>query len=365
MKENLNGKSNYKPYISGLKGFACLMVMLGHYIGLYRFADVFPADSTLLDYFGKFIDSKIGFISDESYWVLLFFVVSGYLAANSKIPTLKAFLHKSFMRFLRLGVPMFFAMAIIFVIYKAIGFHTAETSVIFENSLIQESLLGEYSFTSVIFSPIKVLLMGQYLMNDPYWCLSQMFYTSIIIYFLLWLKEKAKSDNIFLLVFFSALIIGLVEFYVVYAGLVGMMVALLGKEENKTFLKNKFFALFTLAICAFMYSMPRRQLSCIFFGALIMLLPEIPLFNKIFSSKCAAFINKISFGIYSFHWPVFCSVGMLVLLSLYESVGLLKASAVVILLCVAITFLISIIYYYGIEKHCYRFLKKIDKWMTK
>ena len=70
-------KNTYKAHISGLKGFACFMVMMGHYIGLYKYAENFPVESVLLDYFEKFLASRIGFVLDETYWVILFFVVIG------------------------------------------------------------------------------------------------------------------------------------------------------------------------------------------------------------------------------------------------------------------------------------------------
>ncbi len=359
--ENRIKKSNYKPYISGLKGFSCLMVMVGHYIGLYKYAEEFPVKSPILDFFEKFLGSKIGFVLDESYWVILFFVVSGYLVANSRIPDIKSFIIKSFMRFLRLGIPVLFAFAIIFTIYKAIGFHTADTIGIFENSLIQSSLTNQYDIKDVLFSPIKVLILGEYLLNDPYWCLREMFFTSILIYFLLWLKEKINNENLFLLIFFIILIIGLVEFNVMFAGLLGMMVSLLEKEENKSFYKNRVLAFFLLILCAVMRTAPRAKLSCIFFAALIILIPKLPLLNRLFSSKIAEFVSKISFGIYSFHWPVLCSIGMLVLINTYRQIGFGKACIIVGGISVAVSFLISIIYYYCIEKNIYSILKKKER----
>lgn len=360
METNIKSGS-YKHYISGLKGFSCLMVMIGHYIGLYKYAENFPVKSTLLDFLGEFLDSKIGFVLDESYWVILFFVVSGYLVANSKIPTIKTFFMKSFMRFLRLGLPVLFAFAVIFVIYKTVGFHTTDTTGIFENPFIQGSLSGRYDFLDVILSPIKVILLGDYLLNNPYWCLREMFFTSILIYFLLWLKEKIKNKNLFFLIFFIALIIGLVNFNVMFAGLLGMMVALLEKEENKYFYKNKVFVFFLLILCAVMRIAPRSRISCVFFAALILLVPKLPILNNIFSSKIAQFFSKISFGIYSFHWPVLCSIGMLVLINTYKQIGLGTACIAACGICIVISLLISVIYYYCIEKHIYSALKKRDR----
>jgi len=187
-----------------------------------------------------------------------------------------------------------------------------------------------------------------------------------LIYFLFWFKQKIKIDNVFLVVFFVVFFIGAVEFEVVYAGLFGMMVALLEKEENKYFFKNKIFVFSLLVLCAMMRTIPRQRISCVFFATLILFLPKLPLLNKLFSSKLAEFVNKISFGIYSFHWPVLCSIGMIILMNTYQKSGLGMSCFVVAGACIIITILMSIVYYYCIEKHIYSVLKKLEKgWKKK
>ena len=50
-------KTNYKSYITGLKGFACVMVMIGHFLGAFAYADNMPID---IHYFLAVRNSKIG-----------------------------------------------------------------------------------------------------------------------------------------------------------------------------------------------------------------------------------------------------------------------------------------------------------------
>ena len=359
-------KSAYKTYISGLKGFACLMVMIGHYIGLYKYAEDFPVESVGLDYFGKFLDSKIGFVIDETFWVVLFFVVSGYLVANSRILNIKDAISKSFLRFLRLGLPILFAYLIIFLIYKFVGFHTAETVGIFECPFIQKPYSGTYSFLEVLKSPFDVLLLNNVSLNSPYWVLREMFITSILIYFLNWLKNKINNKNIFYGILFIALISSMAISNVIFAGLFGMALCILEYSDKKKILSNKIFVLMIIVFSAALYFIPRPRISCVFFGALILLVPKLPIINNILSSKIATFVNKISFGVYSFHWPIFCSIGMLLLVNTYKRVGLLSASLVASIVSALVTILISIIYHYCIEKHIYSLLKKLEKvWSRK
>lgn len=363
MNYSLNSVNNgsHKKYINGLKGFACIMVMAGHYIGLYGYAEKFPAGNALTELLGRLLDSDLNFIINESFWVVLFFVVSGYLVSMSNIRSIKPLVRKSIMRFLRLGLPVLFAYAIIFLIYKTIGFHNSETLEFFENSFIQKSYTGEYTFWDVIKSPFDVLIMGKTSLNSPFWVLREMLITSVIIYFLTWLKNRIKNENIFVIILSAVFTASMILSNVVFAGIFGMLVYLLENDKDKAIRSNKIFISVSIVFCALLYIIPRSRITCIFFGALILLIPRLPLVNTVFSSGFSQFINKISFGIYSFHWPVFCSLGMLSLIFLQKHIGLITACVLSALLSAAVSVVISVLFYHIIEKHIYALLKKAEK----
>lgn len=358
-------RSNYKNYITGLKSFACIMVMIGHFIGIYKYAENFPAKSNITQLFDIFLDSKLSFILDETFWVILFFVVSGYLVAMSNIPDIKTFAVKCFMRFLRLGLPILFAYAAIFLIYKTIGFHTTETLEFFENSFIQKNYTATYSLLQILKSPVDVLILGETTLNGPYWVLREMFFSSIIIYFFAWLKNRFANNNIILFALLITTVISMVFSNIIFAGLFGMLLHSLEQDNKKEVLSNKIFIVAAIAFCASLYFIPRSRIACLFFGALIVFLPKLPLINAIFSSKIALFFGKISFGIYSFHWPVFCSIGMLSLINMQQQFGLLKASAFCIIISIVATIIVSILFYYTFEKWIYLYLKKAENFRRK
>ena len=353
-------KRDYKNYISGLKGFACIMVMIGHYIGLYKYAENFPEDNIMLNFFDTFHSSKIGFFLDETFWVILFFVVSGYLVSMSNISSLTSFMKKSVMRFLRLGIPVFLSIAIVFVIYKSIGFHTIDTNVLMTNPFIQKAYSSEYNIFQVLISPVNVLILGDVSLNGPFWVLREMLLTSIIIYFLQFLHCKIKNNSIFLsiigIVFFASMILS----NVVFAGLFGYIINLIEKNKENKITTEKIFVFLAILFSVSLYFIPRSRIACIFFGSLILLIPKLPFVCSIFSSKLAQYINKISFGIYAFHWPIFCSIGMLCLIKLAANTGLFAACIISSVISVIITFLISACFYHFIEKWIYVLLKKIN-----
>ena len=357
MGKEIHGK-NYKLYINGLKGFACLMVMVGHYMGLYKYSEEFPFSNVITEIYDKFLNSKISFVIDESFWVILFFTVSGYLVSMSRIDSIKSFALKTVQRFLRLGIPVLFAYLIILVISKTAGFYTAETVDIFTNSYIQGNYTNEYSIWTVLKAPFDVLFLGATALNDPYWVLREMFLSSVIIYFLTFIKERFANKNIYIIISFIALFAGMVFSKVVFACLFGMLVYAFEKDSD-LMLKNKWFAFFAAVFTASLYFIPRSRISCIFFAVLILFIPKMPVINRILTSKLAEFIGRISFGIYSFHWPVLCSFGLLTLIKLSEKTDLLTACIISAAVSVAITLVISVAYYHIFEKNIYKLLKKI------
>ena len=353
-------KRDYKNYISGLKGFACIMVMIGHYLGLYKYADHFPADNIVTRLFDKLLESDLKFTVNESFWVILFFVVSGYLVAMSKISDIKIFIKKSSMRFFRLGIPILCSMLIVWALYKVVGFHTVETIGLFDSSFVQGAYNDSFKFTEVLLSPINVLIFKKVSLNSPFWVLREMLFTSLIIYFLQFLHCKIKNNSIFLtivgVVFFASMILS----NVVFAGIFGYIINLIENHNDNKITSEKIFIFLAIIFSVLLYFIPRSRIACIFFGSLILLIPKLPFACSIFSSKLAQYINKISFGIYAFHWPIFCSIGMLCLIKLAANTGLFAACIISSVISVIITFLISACFYHFIEKWIYVLLKKIN-----
>lgn len=337
----------YKKHITGLKGFACLMVMFGHFIGVFAYAEKLPFET---NYISAFRDTKLGFVIDESYWLYLFFIISGYLLAFSNINSGKQLLAKSVQRFLRLGLPIFFAYAIIYVVYLCVGFHNAETVAVFENAWFQNAYSGEYSVLTVIRSFFDVLILGNNSLNSPYWVLREMFFASILIYTITLINNKLK-DKIGLrfliagLVALGAIIISKTAFFCFVGSLLAWC------EQDFTVLLKKQWFLFVLIICSLSLTfLGTRYRSILFFTSIIILIPKVKILDNIFSSKFFEFLGKISFGIYSFHWPLYCSVGSLVILGLYKTVGLGVAVIIAMTVTTVLTTVFSWIYNISCEK---------------
>ena len=347
-KTSLNEKSQYKPYISGLKGFACIMVMVGHYLGLFRYAEEVPNQISLLN---KLFSSKAGFVISESFWLYLFFVVSGYLAAQSSIRKFREFIEKCILRFLRLGFPILCAYLIIYLISISVGFHNSGTANLFTNTWFQNAYeQRQYSPTDVLLSPFYVLILGKCSLNSPYWVLREMFIASAAIYLITYLRQKLPTLKKWIdLLCLGFAVFGHLISPTVSACIAGMIVCRF-ENVSQEFCRSRLFAFCAIGLSLTMYVLPRTQISCLFFSSLILFIPKTKIIRSLFSSKAAVFLGKISFGIYSFHWPLLCSVGALIMLSADSREQFVPCLFAAMGSCVVLTLLLSIAYNITFER---------------
>lgn len=355
--QNITDKQAYYYHLNGLKGFSCLLVMIGHYIGIYRYAQSFEATIKVIDILKK---SDFSFLITAGYWLYLFFVVSGYLVAKSKITDLKALLIKSINRFLRLAFPILFSYFIIYLIYLAFGFHTGDTKALFQCRWFQQYYTDTYSFMDVLLSPYEVILREITRLNRPYWVLRMMFISSLLIYLLKYLYFKLKAaehESLALSVLMIITISSSAISPIITACLAGMLVSF---YEKSGITAKPCYAFWFLVVAMSIYFWPNNLKSVIFFAALIVFIPRIQFLNTIFSSKLFQFFGSISWGIYSFHWPIICSLGALSMIRIAGRIGLKAAYAVTFPFVFILTILLSVCFYYTLERLAAFLTKKIN-----
>jgi peptidoglycan/LPS O-acetylase OafA/YrhL len=324
---------------------ASLFVMIGHYLGIYKYAQAFtPPEIYWLD---DITNSRFSFVISEGWWLYLFFVVSGYLVAKSRIRTVQDIIIKIISRFLRLAFPILFSYLIIYILYICVGFHTTETSALFQCTWFQSYYLGNYSIMDVLKGAYNVLILNDSELNPPYWCLKDMMRSSILIYVLRYLYEKlSKYQDIA----FSVLVI--ITFYsvrvssVITACLIGMLVSLY-EERN---IKVSYFAFWAMVIILALNDLPDLIVSSLFFASIIVFVPRINWIESILSSKPVVCLGKINWGIYSFHWPIICSIGALSIIKLNTVYGMINAYALTFWVVLLLTIISAVAFYYSFEK---------------
>lgn len=261
-------------------------------------------------------------------------------------------------RFVRLGLPILFAYAIIWGIYQVIGFHTMETETILVNTWIQSMYGGEFRVVEVFTSPFDVLILNKTGWNSPYWVLRDMFIASLIIYALSYMRKCIKKEIVLVFITAGLFVGSIVVSDVACACFVGMLLYWFEMDYKNTIEKKWFPYVIILSTLA-LYVASRAFISYLFFCALIVFIPRISWVNRLFSSKAMLFLGKISLGIYSFHWPLFCSVGMIVFMKSSEIYGPALAVLVSSVCTTIVTAGISIVYYYVFERGSYKLMKKM------
>lgn len=352
---NQRKDSKYFLYVDGLKAVACLMIVCYHYLALYRDAIVFNPSIPWVDRFA--FSPVFGFLTDsgQGFWNYLFFIASGFLISGKKTRTVLNLVKNCLMRFFRFALPLLFSCAVIWLISTVFGFHNSETSSLFENPWFQTAYRNPITILDIIRAPVDVLLFGRSQINSPYWVISGMFYASLLIYFLQFLT-RSLSDTWRLVIFLAAAVCLFFCKKVISACLFGAVTRQLSdllSVNRKTSGITLFFSI--LSIFLYMWVIYRRPNFAVFFFicffvAFFLFVDKTQPAKKLFSSRFLVWLSSLSWEIYSFHWPILCSVGSLFLLSLSPHLGLPVAYGLSCLTCVFLTLLISILYHHSLAK---------------
>lgn len=336
-------------YISGLKGISCFLIMVGHFLGVIKYINV--ADFDYSKFMG-FAESPFGIIINESFWLILFFVTSGYLLSLGSVDDLLSFVLKILKRFLRLGVPVFFSCAIIYVFLMCFGLHNNATRVLFENTWYQTAFSVPLTWRGVVMSPIDVLLLRKCIFNSPYWVLRDMFINSILVYLCLYLQKKLeKVRGLKCLIICVYMLFGLKFSYIAFSFAVGMAIAGYECIIKRILLSARGLVIMSVLILGIGYVFrPSNQIAASFWGAVIVIVPYITCVEQLLSSKALLFLGQISFGIYSFHWPVVCSVGAQLLLFFAIKIGIAGAVMILAVSSAIVTCFMAYAYMLTVEK---------------
>ncbi len=346
-------------YLDGLKGWACLMILTGHYSTLLTES---ISDKIIVLNFKNICSTPLGIFVNANYWLQLFFVISGYLVSGKSIYSIKMLFIAIIKRFERIFIPCFWTCLIIYIIYISIGFHTSQVFTVVQNNWIAKYYQKSLHISDIFVDPFLSVLRGKSYFNSPFWCLAGMFYSSGLIYIMIWMNEKLINISSiqrccyviifnFIILFFLRIFL-LDLFYIAFGCCAGYWLRQYLKINNDIlFLKNNFNIIILLIGILFAWWL--RKYPCIIsinWCLLLIICNKNKKIGSYFQNRLLLYLGRISWGIFAFHWPIFCSIGILSMIKSYAiSKNLLMATIIAWLNSFIMTIFMSLGYYFLFE----------------
>lgn len=305
----MTSKNARLNHLDGLRGWAALIVLIGHTMGTLAVVTPFFNHPIFL------------FITNGHLSVFVFFILSGFaLSAKfiespgtySVVPAVAA-------RYFRLSIPIFFTSAIAFLLLKSGLFFNQEAATVIGSDWLSiffkfaPSLnsLFTFSFYSAFFDYTQNMNY-----NTNLWTMPIEFQGSLFIYLFIavFLSNLHANKKIRLI----AMIMGTFLLLFIYPEIscfgIGYLLAELYQDKPK-FMQHHFFHYIStiLFVCPIYFSIFKPEICNSWETALIATITVFsvcfsPILNQAFSSKISKFFGKISFPLYLIQMSVICSL---------------------------------------------------------
>lgn len=299
-------QSQREGYLDGMKGLACLFILLGHFTGIYKYAE---NASQIDSWFVRILtEGPVPIFTAESFWLYLFFVISGYLLIISTPPRkTRDFLVKCAKRILRLAIPIWGTAIFIFVIQNTISFYNHSVQAIVQNTWLTHLYGSRLTVLDILKEPFFVLILGTSKFNSPFWCLRDMLISSFLIYGVGWICKSKKTETIAVCVL--TVLAAITGRSIIMACLCGSCARLLREKAEIQNKKNiMVLAGLLLPLVAFWSGNPVFTSTA--FASFLIAVPQVERVKSIFECKLVKRLGAVSFGIYALHWPIINSIGL-------------------------------------------------------
>lgn len=338
-------QSQREGCLDGMKGLACLFILLGHFTGIYKYAE---NASQIDSWFVRILtEGPVSIFTAESFWLYLFFVISGYLLIISTPRKIRDFLVKCTKRILRLAIPIWGTAIFIFVIQNTIGFYNHSVQAIVQNTWLTHLYGSHLTVLDILKEPFFVLILGTSKFNSPFWCLRDMLISSFLIYGVGWICKSKKTETIAVCVL--TVLAAITGRSIIMACLCGSCARLLREKAEIQNKKNiMVLAGLLLPLVAFWSGNPVFTSTA--FASFLIAVPQVERMKSIFECKLVKRLGAVSFGIYALHWPIINSIGLRIIVM---STNKMRADMMMIaslLCCSLITLVLATIFKITVEK---------------
>lgn len=338
-------------YIDGLRGIACILVFVNHFLMAFYPASYFGADAP--SHFANGLDSFyaqsfLSVFSNGNFWVCVFFVISAFIISykilrksDENAEQYRASLSNGLIkRYPRLMLPVF-VVCLLILSASWLGLFVNNAAAQITGSSL---MLGRYEYRLSVYDLltsafVKIWFFSDETFSNSFWMLSTLFLGGFLSNILSIMAGRKNRRMLFLYGFFALLCIAADSLYLTFvlgtslAYIVVRYEALLVRIRSSFF--SKIFMFFLLLLGLFIGGYPSgivptnyyrflnhlpasltptnfyHMIGAFFVISAIVFLPQI---QKILSVKPILFLGDVSFAVYLFNLPFIFSFSSAMLL---------------------------------------------------
>lgn len=367
-------------YLDGLKGIACFLIFVHHFLLLFYPAVHFgeSAISNLNGLDTALSESPLSVIFNGNYFVALFCVISGVvislqvmtLSDKEKLASTVA------KRYFRLMLPVFPVAIIVFLISQLNGFTNIEASTFTGSTWAGQYYTETITFEKFIKSTfIETWFYGDNTISGNFWVISKMFFGSFLSMLLSVITWKYKKRAWILMVLISLCFFDHSDFYLAFS--LGTLIAWLIVNKEKFF--HKVPGVILLIFGIFLGGFPsgvtptgiykpfifHSYADIHILGAVMTIYGIISLkvTQRALSIKPFTFLGKISYSVYVIHAPLLFSLTSSLFLAFKDSMGYTLNTLLVFIISSIVLIAICYVYNRYVEKGLNTVQYKLFKWL--
>lgn len=368
-------------WIDGMKGIACIGILIHHFFVGFLPATYYGADAVShlqTNFEETFSQSPFSFILNGNFWVCIFCIVSAFLLSykvmnNDKKEKVSTSILN---RYFKLVLPLFIVSLIVYLLLSLNLFRNIAASDITKSTWLASYYNHEETFINVLkTSFIDVWFIGNSDFSTAFWMLSILFNGGIVAIVLSEIQWKFGKKSIIFYIIISFIFLYLKSYFLVFS--LGVIIAYLFKY-NYTLKKHKIIPIFLILFGIILAGFPsgveptnfykylnfeateygKDVIWHIFASALVMYgIMNIDLIKKILSCNILKKLGSISYSIYLIHIPIMFSVSSYMFIKLYEITNKYIFTFAITLICtIVLTIILGYLYNIIIEKNINRFI---------
>lgn len=390
-------KSDRIVWVDGLRGVACLCVMLHHFIMGY-----YPAayqGEAAPQHFSRnielvFSQSPAGFLAAGDFWVSVFCMVSGFVIAYQvyRMKDEKAFSRSLLRRYPRLMIPVLVLSIIVFVMLQLDLFYNTQAAYMTGSTWLAQFYQNKTTLTDLFFASfVDTWLCGMTtLYSNAFWMLSELFAGSFMAYLLAAMGRGSNRRIVYVYIGIALAYLSVNSRLTTFV--LGVLLAYVILHYGDRILSHKkacmILGIMFLVLAVFLGGYPQgceptngyavlnhlpdRLNPCYFYHMLAAMLLMISVFllkpaALFLSAEPIQFLGKISYSIYIIHVPVLFSLSAWLLLQLADlTKDYNVAAGLTLVISVAVVIALGWLFYHLVEKPSVGWSNKlVEKLMEK